>query len=120
MDRGQTWFDDAAGPLVRPYAVTGGRTRTDQPDLQVITLVMALRPMEEVPAHGLDLEHLQILSRSQRPVSIAEISSDLQLPLSVIKILTGDLIERRLLIFRSAITPDIQVLQAVINGIRRL
>lgn len=120
MDRGQTWFDDAAGPLVRPYAVTGGRTRTDQPDLQVITLVMALHPMEEVPAHGLDLEHLQILSRSQRPVSIAEISSDLQLPLSVIKILTGDLIERRLLIFRSAITPDIQVLQAVINGIRRL
>lgn len=120
MSRGQPWYDDAAGPLVRPYAVTGGRTRTDQPDLQVITLVMALHPMRQVPTHDLDFEHLQILSRSQQPVSIAEISSELELPLSVVKILIGDLIERHLLIFRSAVTPDIQVLQAVINGIRRL
>lgn len=118
--RGQTWFDDAAGPLVRPYAVTRGRTRTGQPDLQVITLVMALNPASEVPERGLDPEHLQILSRSRHPVSIAEISSELQLPLCVVKILVGDLIERKLLIFRSAATPDIQVIQAVINGIRRL
>jgi Protein of unknown function (DUF742) len=121
MSGGHTWYDDDDGPLVRPYAVTGGRTRADHHvDLQVITLVMALHPMDQISRHDLDLEHLQILSRSQRPISIAEISSGLQLPLSVVKILAGDLIERRLLIFRSAITPDIQVLQAVINGIRRL
>lgn len=120
MTRGETWFDDAAGPLVRPYAVTGGRTRTPQRDLQMITLVMALHPMGEVRTQGLDEEHLQILSSSQRPRSIAEISSDLDLPLSVVKILVGDLIERKLLVFRSAITPDVQVIQAVINGIRRL
>jgi hypothetical protein len=37
-----------------------------------------------------------------------------------VKILIGDLIDRQLLMFRSAVTPDINVLQAVINGIRRL
>jgi hypothetical protein len=120
MSRGETWFDDASGPLVRPYAVTRGRTRTEQGDLQMITLVVALHPIDQVPVHGLDPEHLQILTRCQRPTSIAEISSALLLPLSVVKILIGDLIERRLLIFRSAITPDVHVLQAVINGIRRL
>jgi hypothetical protein len=119
-NRGQTWFDDAAGPLVRPYAVTRGRTRADRPDLQVITLVMALHPTSQAPERDLDPEHLQILSRSRQPISIAEISSELQLPLSVVKILVGDLIGRKLLIFRSAITPDIQVIQAVIDGIRRL
>jgi hypothetical protein len=120
MSRGQTWFDDAAGPLVRPYAVTRGRTRTDQPDLQMITLVVALHPVEQVSTVGLDPEHVQILSRCQRPASVAEISGSLQLPLSVVKILIGDLIERRLMIFRTAVTPDVQVLQAVIHGIRRL
>jgi predicted transcriptional regulator len=82
---------------------------------------MARRPINQPSTtHDLDYEHLQILRHSQRPVSIAEISSELQLPLSVVKILANDLIERNLLIFRSASTPDVQVLQAVINGIRRL
>lgn len=120
MDDGQAWFDDAAGPLVRPYAVTGGRTRTERSDLQMITMVIAPHPVEQIPRRGLDLEHLQILELSQRPISIAEISSQLQLPLSVVKIITSDLIERRLLVFRAPVTPDVQILQAVINGIRRL
>jgi hypothetical protein len=51
---------------------------------------------------------------------VAELSAALKLPLSVVKILIGDLIERRLVIFRAASTPDPNVLQAVINGIRRL
>jgi hypothetical protein len=121
MNDDETWGEDEElGPLVRPYTVTRGRTRSDQPDLQVITLVMAARPLEQLPIAGLDYEHVQILRLCGRPLSIVELSSHLQLPLSVVKILVADLIDRQMLIFRSAVTPDIQVLQAVIHGIRRL
>jgi Protein of unknown function (DUF742) len=117
----EEWDDDEdLGPLVRPYTVTRGRTRSDQPELQIITLVMVARPVEQMGSAGLDYEHLQILRLCAHPLSIVEISSSLHLPLSVVKILVADLIERRMLVFRSAVTPDIGVLQAVINGIRRL
>lgn len=120
MSRGQIWFDDAAGPLVRPYAVTRGRTRSPQTELEMITIVVAVQKPEHPTAHRLDPEHVEILARCQRPTSVAEISAGLQLPLSVVKILISDLIERQLVIFRAAATPDLHVLQAVINGIRRL
>lgn len=114
------WFDDAAGPLVRPYAMTGGRTSSRQTDLEMITLVVAVRAVTRALASSLDPECVQILFKCQQPRSIAEISAELGLPLSVVKILIGDLIDKQLIMFRSAVTPDVQVLQAVINGIRRI
>jgi hypothetical protein len=121
MSRGETWFDEAAGPLVRPYAVTRGRTKADyQTELQMITFVVALQPVTPALTATLGPEHVQILSLCQSPTSVAEISAEVRLPLSVVKILIGDLIEQRLVVFRSAVMPDLQVLQAVINGIRQL
>jgi Protein of unknown function (DUF742) len=115
-----TWFDDAAGPLVRPYAMTGGRTSSRQTNLELITLVVALRPVSRSIAASLEPECVQILFKCQQPRSIAEMAAELGLPLSVVKILIGDLIDKQLVMFRSAVTPDVQVLQAVINGIRRI
>jgi len=108
------------GPLVRPYTVTRGRTSTSQHDLRLITMVMAPQSVDQSAAIGLDYEHRQILAWCQRPLSLAEISSHLHLPISVVKILVADLIDRRLLVCRSAAAPDVQVLRAVISGIRRL
>lgn len=116
----ETWYDEAAGPLVRPYAVTRGRTRVPRSDLQMITLVVTARPVTRAITGFLGPEHLQILSTCGHPTSVAELSAGLGLPLSVVKILLGDLIELELIAFRSAAIPDPQVLQAVINGIRRL
>jgi hypothetical protein len=113
-----TWFDEAAGPLVRPYTVTGGRTRTQQSDLNVATLVVASRRHADPGAMG--PEYTTILSLCQSPTSVAEVSAHLDLPLGVVKVLIGDLIDRRLVIFRPALIPDNEVLQAVLNGIRRL
>ena len=115
-----TWYDDDAGALVRPYAMTRGRTSSHQSDLELITLVVAIGQVTRAVAVTLDPESQQILAICRQPTSIAEISADLRLPLSVVKILLGDLIEKNLVMFRSAVTPNIQVLQAVINGIRRL
>ena len=113
-----TWFDEAAGPLVRPYAVTGGRTRSQQTELDVVTLIVTSR--RHADPRTMEPEYVMILSLCQSPTSIAEISAKLDLPLGVVKVLIGDLIDQRLVIFRAALTPDNEVLQKVLNGIRRL
>lgn len=115
-----TWYDEAAGPLVRPYAVTRGRTRAPRVDLQLITLVVATGSASREVSRHLGPEHHQILVSCVVPTSVAELSAALRLPLSVVKILLGDLVEANLVVFRSAAVPDSQVLQAVINGIRQL
>jgi hypothetical protein len=106
----EAWFDD---PLVRPYAVTGGRTRSSQLGLDLITLV------------DLQPEYAKVLQMCQQPISVAEVSAKVDLPLQVVKVVLSDLITQGIVIFRSAITPaheapSQQVLQAVLDGIRRL
>jgi len=114
------WFDDAAGPLVRPYAVTGGRTRVDMIGLDLITLVVAVRE----PAGDLESESLRILRVCQQPMSVVEVAAHVNLPLQVVKVLLSDLITQNLMIYRSAgpsaEAPSPQILQAVLDGIRKL
>jgi len=119
MEDNDRWFDEEAGPLVRPYAMTGGRTRSEQADLELITLVVASRRRHAEP-DSMGPEYLRILTLCQNPTSVAEISAQLELPLGVVKVLLGDLIDQKLVNFRAALTPDNEVLQAVLNGIRRL
>ena len=112
------WFDEDAGPLVRPYAVTGGRTRAVHPELDLITLVVTLHL--DVRSWPGEPEYEHILRMCQSPTSVAEISAALSLPLGVVKVLVGDLIERHLVMVRSSVAPDTTMLQAVLDGIRRI
>jgi len=114
--------DEEWGPLVRLYAVTRGRSASRQHDLQLTSLVATQKNIDPMALVGLEYEHRQILAWcGRRPLSVAEISSHLHLPLSVAKILIVDLIERNVLTLNSpAVTPDVRVLMAVINGIRQL
>jgi hypothetical protein len=76
----EAWYDDAAGPLVRPYAVTGGRTRSDRYDLDLITLVVAIDP--DAHAKLVDPEHAQVLRLCAYPSSVAEVAARMDLPLA--------------------------------------
>ena len=120
--RGEAWFDDEAGPLVRPYALTRGRTRCDRHELNMITLVVTVR--DDADFALLEPEHQRILRLCERPLSVAEVAAKLDLPMAVVKVLLSDLIDQKLLIFRSppprVSTPDRKLLQAVLDGIRRL
>ncbi|WP_116049846.1 DUF742 domain-containing protein [Amycolatopsis palatopharyngis] len=118
----EAWFDEAAGPLVRPYAVTGGRTRSDTLGLELITLVVALPSAAEAAA--MEPEYARIVRLCQRPMSVAEVAARVDLPLPVVKVLLSDLIERNHILFRtaapSADIPNKHVLHAVLEGIRKL
>ncbi|MFD0900856.1 DUF742 domain-containing protein [Actinomadura sediminis] len=130
---GAGWYDDAAGPVVRPYALTGGRTYHDDADQfdMVALIVTAPRPADDQedargPASGWapEPEHDMILELCRTPLSVVEIASDLELPLGVVRVLLGDLLDHSLIEVRRpapvAQFPSERVLKEVIDGIRAL
>ncbi|WP_159945352.1 MULTISPECIES: DUF742 domain-containing protein [unclassified Nocardiopsis] len=117
---GVTSGDAPTGALVRPYTMTRGRTRPSTgPRLDLVTIVVA--------AHGRDdraqePEREAILRLCRRPISVAEISARLDIPLTVVRVLLGDLLADGDVRTRATTTqlPEKKVLQAVLDGIRRL
>ncbi|MFG2680864.1 DUF742 domain-containing protein [Streptomyces sp. NPDC048392] len=115
---------DAGGRLVRPFALTGGRTRPSRADFTLITTVTALDP-QPVRAARPQPEHLRILRLCAEPVAVAEIAARLDLPVSVVVILLSDLLEAGRITARpprlvSRATPDLDLLQKVRDGLGRL
>ena len=117
------WFDGAAGPIVRPYAMTRGRTRPQGEALDLISIVVGADPAS-VDRYGLDPEHLELLERCRRPTPVADIASEMDLPLGVVRVLLDDLRGRGLIAVRPprspSQAPDERVLRQVLDGLRTL
>ncbi|MBT8225524.1 MAG: DUF742 domain-containing protein [Dactylosporangium sp.] len=117
------WLDSAAGPIVRPYAVTRGRPRADAPELDMLAFVTAL-PGANATSAALLPEHRAILTRSWEPIAVAELASHLDLALGVVRLLLGDLVDGGFVSIQDpasvANRPDSHVLKAVINGLRTI
>jgi hypothetical protein len=79
------YYED--GAAVRPFIVTGGRTRPHS-QMRIEAQVFATAG---VHPPGLDFEHRRIVEFCAHPRSIAEISSAMRLPLGVSRILVADL-----------------------------
>ncbi|MEE6258013.1 DUF742 domain-containing protein [Plantactinospora sonchi] len=110
-------------PLVRPFAVTGGRTVSDRP-IDMLAFVIATGAVPP-PGVGLGPEHLAIVDLCQRRLlSVAEVSAYLKLPLGTVRVLLSDLLDRDFVEIQEprSSTHDFtdETLQAVINGIRAL
>jgi hypothetical protein len=113
-------FDDDAGPLVRAFAVTSGRTRPSR-YLDMVTLVMTVSLKVAPPSP----EHRAILRMCAAPRSVAEIASTLNLPLVAAKVLISDLVELGGVVFKTPLTSDDpgfdrELIRTVIDGVRRL
>ena len=123
MGKEDQWLDEEAGPVVRPYALTRGRTRPTGEALDLIALVTAVRGVEVNP-RGLDPEHLALLRMCRLPASVADLAADLDLPVGVVQILLADLRERSLIHVHHptlpARLPDPRILREVADGLRRL
>ncbi|WP_440899068.1 DUF742 domain-containing protein [Actinosynnema sp.] len=73
----------------RLYTVTGGRSRADATDLDIVTLIVT----ESASAGGTQSEHVRILRLCRRPTAVVEISAHLRLPVSIVRILLQDLLD---------------------------
>jgi hypothetical protein len=83
------WYDDQAGPIVRLYAMTGGRASATGREFTVSTMVTRAGDRTE----GADLpdEKSAILRLCTRALSVAEIAAHLSLPLGTVEVLLDDL-----------------------------
>ena len=121
-DEREHWYEDEASPLVRLYAVTGGRAKTQRLDLELTTLLVDAR--SGVRSRLLAPEYDAIVELCRTALSVAEVSAHLHLPLTTTKILIGDLIDEGRLRARAprnqlTTAPDLDVLRAVLAGIKR-
>lgn len=86
---------------VRPYVLTGGRTRSSNALVGFETMV-TLTP-DGHHHRGAELnERRGILDRCGRPISVVELSAHLRLPLAVAQVLAGDLADEGFLCVHSA------------------
>ncbi len=77
-----------APDFVRPFVITGGRTRASDESLRVETMVQATGR-----ERALDPERSRIVELCFDPCSIAEIAAQMRMALGVIVVLVGDLVE---------------------------
>ncbi|MGW6059029.1 DUF742 domain-containing protein [Streptomyces sp. NPDC055189] len=120
-------YDEEAGPLVRLYAMTAGRARTDN-GAERVDLMAIVRPTAATPRGPLPPEQRALLARcAQGPRPVADLASDSGLPLGVVRVLLGDLTAQGLIHItppESTATgkerPPAHLLREVINGLRAL
>jgi hypothetical protein len=117
------WLDRDAGPVVRPYALTGGRTRPRGESFDLLAVVGAAIDVRSIDRMFLEPEHAQVLRLCRRPMPVADLASDLDLPLGVVRILLSDMRERGLITIgkpaRTGLT-DPRILKDVADALRRL
>jgi hypothetical protein len=120
---GDRWFDRDAGPVVRPYALTKGRTLpSGGASFGLIDVVIATG--ERAPEHFRPgPEHRQILSMCRRPTPIVDLTSEIDLPLGVVRVLLGDLTSEglvRVLSTQKQPANDQRLLRMVLDGLESL
>jgi predicted Rossmann fold nucleotide-binding protein DprA/Smf involved in DNA uptake len=120
--RGERWFDQEAGPVVRLYALTRGRATPAGPVLDVIDMVVAASPPDG-QVQWLPPEHRLLHELCGVPITVADLASETGLPLGVVQVLLSDLHRQGLV---SVVKPtkgtavDKTVLKSVLEGLRAL
>jgi hypothetical protein len=112
---------DAA--IVRPYAWTGGRTKSTV-DLRIETMVSTSEHGENIEALT-QTEHRSIAGLCAEPRSVAEVATLLSVPLGVAKVLLGDMTNLGLVIVHKTATggankAHLMLMERVLSGLRRL
>jgi hypothetical protein len=108
---------------VRPYLLTGGRTRSSV-DLPIEAIVRAT-PEGANRLVSLSQERRSIVELCMQPLSIAEVSAHLHIHLQVSRVLVGDLITEGLLASHATTAtptgrPDVMLLERVLDGLQSL
>jgi hypothetical protein len=114
--------EDGEDFLVRPYTVTGGRTKPHY-HLEIEAMIAAAYH-EAADLSQLSPECRAILEFCREWRSVAEISAVLRMPLGVTRILITDMAADGLVLVQQLDhtqgRPDINLLHRVLTGIRRL
>lgn len=117
------WVGEEAGPIVRPYVLTRGRTEPTRGRFDLITLVVTVRSalLKETV---LDPECQAIVKLCYQPQSVAEIAAHTNLPAGTVRVLLSDLLDQDLIALQEPHTEtdmhDERLYRAVLDGLRAL
>lgn len=93
----ETWYDEDAGPIVRPYAVVGGgRNVVDGADDVELSAMIATVPTA-APRADLSYEQSTILRLARRPISLSEVAVCLAMPIGGVQAMLDELCESGLI-----------------------
>jgi hypothetical protein len=126
MARYDRWTDQEAGPVVRPYALTGGRT--DPAGDMVLDLIAVIATAGPVPGRAelakINPEQRKLLGMCRTPVTVADAAADMALPLGVVRVLLSDLIQQGMLAVlprpAARVQASTDLLKEVLDGLRSL
>jgi hypothetical protein len=105
--------------VVRPFVMTGGRTRAERRDLRLETMLSAVPGASR---EGLTPEEHDLLDVCRHPLSVAEASAELGLVVGVTIIIAGDLVVAGLLEVHQTdpVEIELDVLSRMIERVRAL
>jgi hypothetical protein len=111
--------------LVRPYAMTGGRTRSLDGSTMPLETLVVVNARAVAAFAALQFERADVVALCDRWQSVAEVSARLDLPLGVTKVLVGDLYAEGLLDVQLPMSgaegrPDAALLGKVLDGLQAI
>lgn len=110
---------ESSSDLVRAFVLTGGRTRSSAPELPIETVVSA--SVGAASTDTLDRDRRRIVDVLAGPMSIAEVSAHLTIPLRAAVILVSELVaDGALVAGRNADTGDTDFLLKIKSALQLL
>jgi|SRR5579875_1772012 hypothetical protein len=124
MGSDENWMDWDAGPVARPYTVTGGRTRPRGDARLDLIDVVARTGAAADAVLAFTPERLRILQLCGNPVTVADLASAVGLPVGVVRVVLADLVHEGLIrvtapAARGRMT-DSHLLRQVLDGLNSL
>lgn len=115
---------DPRGNLIRPYAVTRGRTEPVSHIAIEAVLVTTPKGKQEAAFAGRDKQRIATLCDGG-PLSLAEIASHLRMALGVTRVLVADMASEGLLTVHDSTAHEgyeerMELLERVLSGLRKL
>ena len=125
MPAGDRWRGRNSGPVVRPYAVTGGRTEPAGGEVLDLIAVVVATGLPAAPEAGRPSpEHRRILALCGQQITVADLAADTALPVGVVRVLIADLtMQGAVAVVRQQPTDkrsEKNVLQEILDGLRAL
>jgi len=117
------WNDWDAGPVSRPYTVTGGRTRLSGTwRFDLVDTVRSTAAPDDGTYRSPERGH--ILEQCRTPVTVAELAAAIGLPLGVVRVVLDDLLQENLIEVAAAAprghVTDLRLLRQVRDALQSL
>jgi len=115
-------FEDEEAKALRPYLLTRGRTRSAVDGLAFETLVE--KDAGQADAAQLRFENAKLLEMCDAPISVAELSAHLSIPLGSTMVMIGDLVASGHLLshrtINAASDAGVSLVKRIIAGVKQL